>query len=79
MIVYHGSIIELPLPDVLHSQKYLDFGKGFYTTTYCEQAMDVYYRSDLAVQIQDGKYGIDNVDYKYLAEDLIENEPSLFQ
>lgn len=38
MIVYHGSIIELPLPDVLHSQKYLDFGKGFYTTTYCEQA-----------------------------------------
>lgn len=44
-----------------------------------EQAMDVYYRSDLAVQIQDGKYGIDNMDYKYLAEDLIENEPSLFQ
>ena len=44
-----------------------------------EQAMDAYYRSDLAVQIHDGKYGIDNMDYKYLAENLIENEPSLFQ
>lgn len=44
-----------------------------------EQAMDIYYSSKLAEQINEGKYGIDNMDYKYLAEDLIENEPALFQ
>ena len=42
------------------------------------QAMDVYYKSKLSEQIQSGKYGIENMDYKYLAEDLIENEPELF-
>ena len=42
-------------------------------------ATDVYYSSRLADQIAKGLYGIDNLDYKYLAEDLIENEPELFQ
>lgn len=32
----------------------------------------------LAEQIEQGMYGIENMDYKYLAEDLIENEPELF-
>lgn len=41
-------------------------------------AMDVYYKSRLSEQIQAGLYGIENLDYKYLAEDLIENEPELF-
>ena len=27
----------------------------------------------------DGSYGIENMDAKYLAEDLIENEPELFK
>lgn len=44
-----------------------------------EQAMDVFYKSKLSVQINDGKYGIENMDYKYLANDLIENEPYLFE
>lgn len=43
-----------------------------------EQAMDAYYRSRLAGQISRGLYGIENMDYKYLAEDLVENEPELF-
>ena len=43
-----------------------------------EVAMDVYYRSRLSSQIAGRKYGIENLDYKYLAEDLIENEPELF-
>ena len=43
-----------------------------------EAAMDVYYRSRLATQIANGLYGIENMDYKYLAEDLVENEPELF-
>lgn len=42
------------------------------------QAMDIYYHSRLAEQIEQGKYGIENMDYKYLAQDLIENEPYLF-
>jgi hypothetical protein len=40
--------------------------------------MDIYYSSKLAVQIEEGRYGIDNLDPKYLAEDLIENESELF-
>ena len=43
-----------------------------------EKAIDVYYRSRLAGQISKGLYGIENMDYKYLAEDLAENEPELF-
>jgi len=42
------------------------------------QATDIYYRSRLSGQISEGRYGIDNLDYKYLANDLIENEPELF-
>ena len=42
-------------------------------------ATDVYYSSRLSGQIAQGLYGIDNLDYKYLAEDLIENEPELFR
>lgn len=43
------------------------------------QAMDIYYHSRLAKEIEQGTYGIDNMDYKYLAQDLIENEPELFE
>jgi hypothetical protein len=42
------------------------------------KAMDIYYKSELSKQISEGKYGIDNLDYHYLAEDLIENESYLF-
>ena len=38
MIVYHGTTDVIESPDVNHSKKYLDFGKGFYLTTYEEQA-----------------------------------------
>lgn len=42
-------------------------------------AMDIYYRSRLAEQIEKGEYGIENMDYKYLVEDMIENERDLFE
>ena len=42
------------------------------------QAMDIYYNSRLAKQIEQGTYGIENMDYKYLVQDMIENEPELF-
>lgn len=38
MIVYHGSTEIIKTLDVSHSKKYLDFGEGFYLTTYEEQA-----------------------------------------
>ena len=38
MKVYHGSIEVVKSPDVLHSYRSLDFGKGFYVTTVKEQA-----------------------------------------
>lgn len=43
------------------------------------KAFDIYYSSRLAEQISDGSYGIENMDAKYLAEDLVENEPELFK
>ena len=41
-------------------------------------AIDIYYSSKLAGQIAEGSYGIENMDAKYLAEDLSENEMELF-
>ena len=38
MIVYHGGVDIIKNPDVKFSKKYLDFGKGFYVTTFKEQA-----------------------------------------
>jgi len=41
-------------------------------------AMEKYYKSKLCQQISSGEYGIEYMDSKYLANDLIENEPELF-
>lgn len=38
MIVYHGTTEYVEKPDVKYSKKYLDFGSGFYLTTFEEQA-----------------------------------------
>lgn len=38
MIVYHGSYIEVKVPDLLHSREKVDFGRGFYTTSIYTQA-----------------------------------------
>ncbi len=39
MILYHSSSEVVECPDTVHSRLYLDFGKGFYLTSYYEQAM----------------------------------------
>ena len=39
MIVYHGSDLIVSSPDVVHSFRPLDFGKGFYVTTNRELAI----------------------------------------
>lgn len=38
MIVFHGSSEIVKQPDILHSYRALDFGKGFYVTSIREQA-----------------------------------------
>jgi hypothetical protein len=38
MKIYHGSTDAVHLPTILDTQRLLDFGKGFYTTTNFEQA-----------------------------------------
>ena len=43
------------------------------------KAFDIYYSSRLSEQILNDSYGIENMDAKYLAEDLIENEPDIFE
>ena len=39
MKVYHTSNTIVTCPDTTHSREYLDFGKGFYVTTFREQAV----------------------------------------
>ena len=38
MTVYHGSTIEVSVPDVKMGRFKLDFGRGFYVTTFLQQA-----------------------------------------
>lgn len=38
MILYHGSILEIVKPDLVHSRPNLDFGRGFYVMPLYEQA-----------------------------------------
>ena len=57
MIVYHGSTEMIKVPDIEHSKKYLDFGKGFYVTTYQEQAKKWAVRKSM----RQGKTAIVNV------------------
>lgn len=38
MILFHGTTEIIEKPDVSFSKSYLDFGKGFYLTTYQKQA-----------------------------------------
>lgn len=39
MTVFHGSYLEIVAPDIYHSRDNVDFGKGFYITPICEQAV----------------------------------------
>lgn len=45
MILYHGSNIEVREPKLLKTQRELDFGKGFYTTSDFQQASNWAYRT----------------------------------
>ena len=42
-------------------------------------AMEIYYKSELADKIAQGKYGIQYLDYRVLVNILQETEPEIFQ
>lgn len=39
MTFYHGSYLEIAVPDLFHSRLNVDFGRGFYVTPLYEQAV----------------------------------------
>ena len=43
-----------------------------------QTAMNIYYNSELAKKIHEGRYGLQYLDYKVLGEILEETEPELF-
>jgi hypothetical protein len=38
MRLYHGSVVAVATPDAAHSHRKLDFGPGFYLTSFEQQA-----------------------------------------
>lgn len=38
LVLYHGSYVEVPAPDLSKCARFKDFGRGFYLTTSVEQA-----------------------------------------
>lgn len=79
MIVYHGSNVIVRQPDVEHSFRPLDFGKGFYVTTVKEQAerwarrkADICGADKAVVTVYDMVEDFSGLIYKCFEEDLTE-------
>lgn len=79
MIVYHGSLDVVEQPDVLHSYRPLDFGKGFYVTTVREQAerwarrkADLFERDKAVINIDEMQKNYKGLSVKTFDEDLME-------
>ena len=66
MIVFHGSNQRVENPDVKHSLRNLHLS--------LEEAMDCYYKSRLAGMIQEGKEGVQYLDYRALTALFMEME-----
>ena len=79
MIVFHGSNMIVKNPDVLHSFRPLDFGKGFYVTTVEAQAarwarrkVDLLGSGKAIVNRYRMSEGLDGLAVKKFGEDLEE-------
>ncbi len=77
MKVYHGSIEYVKEPDVLHSYRSLDFGKGFYVTTVKEQAerwarrkADIYDKNTGIVSVYEMQEDMKDLAIKIFGENL---------
>lgn len=67
-LVYKQNL-ENDIINILAEEKGMELRKAF----------DIYYSSKMAEQIANDRYGMENMDARYLAEDLIENEQELFE
>lgn len=79
MIVYHGSNVIVNNPDIEHSFRPLDFGKGFYVTTVKEQAerwakrkADICDSDKAIVTVYQMSENFDGIIWKCFEEDLTE-------
>lgn len=79
MIVYHGSTEIVEKPDVRHSYRALDFGKGFYVTTVKEQAerwarrkAGILGKDSAIVNLYRMNDGTSGFQVKFFEEDLVE-------
>ena len=79
MIVYHGSTEIIKAPDILHSYRPFDFGKGFYVTTNIEQAKrwakrkaDLLHRTVSYINVYEMTEEIMGLRIKTFSDDLIE-------
>ena len=77
MIVYHGSNVIVNHPDVEHSFRSLDFGKGFYVTTVKEQAdrwarrkADIFDADNAIVTVYDMAEELSGLNCKRFRDDL---------
>jgi hypothetical protein len=75
MTLYHGSDQAVETPKLIASNKTLDFGAGFYTTTNKDQAFDfahkVYARTKKSGYIPLGKFvSVYEVDYDAIRKEL---------
>ena len=43
MILYHGSTVIVKAPEIRKADYFLDFGTGFYTTTYAHRRKSISY------------------------------------
>lgn len=71
MKIYHGSTELVHLPTILNTQRLLDFGNGFYTTTNYEQAQRwaIIKRNRIAKEA-DAVVNVYNFDEKLLDTDI---------
>lgn len=72
-----GKILEKIYQENLE-ERIMSFLKETENLSY-EKSMEVYYRSKLSKKIEEGKGGIQYLDYKVLADILKETEPELFK
>lgn len=74
MKLYHASTVEVVFPDIVHSRKYLDFGRGFYLTSIKEQAIKYgerfLRRGKTATLIDEGVADLQCRSDKYLASEI---------
>ena len=77
MKIYHGSIDKVETPEIRESNRTLDYGRGFYTTTSYKQAEDWVKRKMNLLSLQRQRrlyYESDNYSTERTSSASIQNE-----